>query len=158
LPGELRFAKTQLIELLGVGAAFSGQSATGQDFFLDLPNIPGVVIEIRRVVFRGTANSGNHMGFSHNLTSTNPGSNIDFFSDKDLWAIAGPSELVSGANGLGDFNFLEPYLLVGRQNWRGFNGGGGSAGDLWAGVYYTTQKMNLRLWTDLLTRTSFERD
>lgn len=123
---------------------------------IELPDIPGIVVLISRVlVMLESASTGTGMGFRlyHNisLALTLPFASVP----GDLWFWA--SLQATNEAAVASVAYDPPYELVGKQRYDTI----GSAGSAIVGltiIYDTRRERNRTAWNEIRARTSFERD
>jgi len=124
---------------------------------LRLPDIPGQVVEVRRLTFNLTSHSaftGVAVAFHHNVNLNETLSVGDFTSQ---WARMNLGVgLIEGAQPM-HIPFDVPYDLVGVQRWDTQLSAGTAEATLMV-IYTVRREPNRTVWNELRARTSFEGD
>lgn len=122
---------------------------------IELPDIPGIVVEVRRVLVNvESVSTATGMGFRlyHNISNavTLPFSEVP----SSLWFWA--SLQATNEMAMADVEYSPPYDLIGKQRYDTI----GSAGAAITGLtilYTTRREPNRTVWNELRRRTSFEK-
>ena len=124
---------------------------------VDLPDIPGVVVEVRRVLwmvesFTDVTGIGVRLYHDIDVSKT-----LAFGETPDnLWMIIAQG-LSGGADSQAEVVYDPPYDLVGKQRCDFISSVGNVVGYLQ--IHYTTRREpNRTVWNELRQRTSFERE
>jgi len=144
---------------MNVKLATSGGVSTQTTILVQLPDLPGIVVQIWALFFSLASFSAN-AGVAHAMHhDVNRGVTLSVFDFGSQWAHANTPVDTDGPGTLFVPIYFqpEPYELIGTQRWDLLPSGGTVQCDLM--IHYTTRiERNRTRWNLMRSKTSFESD
>lgn len=141
-----------------VKRTFVNATVSQQTTMIQLPDIPAVVVEVRRVIWLLSsfdATSALATILDHNV---NEAVTLSTTEDRDsMWFPGHNAYDVDGFGVQANIEYSPPYDLIGKQRFDYLASGGNLSGMLVI-LYTLRREPNKTLWNELRGRTSFERD